>query len=89
METWGTKVARKYRQFVLGIGSFPECTPGETCYFLSIPRYFDEETFMNAVQCILHHTDIDTHVVNRFAPETRLRIRFKNSTVHLEEIGES
>ncbi len=89
--SWGTEVAREYRRFVLGIESLPGPAPGETLYFISIPRYFDEETVMTAVQIILRRTDIDARIVTGFPavfpPEARLRISFENSTVRLEESG--
>ena len=81
---WASDMAAEYRTFMEGLRSLPSPSHGETVYFKSVPKYFDEVSTKSAAQVAFRMTDINTRIVQDFPPDSKYRVRFENRVVTRE-----
>jgi hypothetical protein len=68
-----------HRAFMQGLMALPPPPPNEVLYFESAPRYFEEVHLLSATQVALRRTDVEARFVDRFPPNARYRLSFKDS----------
>lgn len=77
--SWERSLTGEYRAFITGLRALPAPPLGETIFFDSQPRLFDEDILRAATQVALGRTDVDAKLVAEFPPEARYRLRFQES----------
>ena len=71
--------AREHLDFVRDLRALARPASGETIYFLSVPRNFDEDTVPAATQVALQRPDVQGRQVSSYPPDANWRFRFENS----------
>jgi hypothetical protein len=67
--------------FVQGLRTLPPPQKGETLYFASAPKGFDEGLLRTATQVALHRTDVRAKLVEEFPPGAQYRLRFDDGAL--------